>query len=57
MNSVKLPGYSEPVDTLDSDHRERLLGVRLAINGNDADELQFRIDQVDELAEKIRAGP
>ena len=57
MYSVKLPGYSEPVDLLERNHGERLLGVRLAINGSDADELKFRKDQVTELAEKIRTGP
>ena len=39
MNSVKLPGYSEPVDMLETNHGERLLGVCLAIDGDNADEL------------------
>ena len=57
MKSVKVPGYSEAVDQLEICHGERLLGVRLAMDGNDDDEFQWRKDQVEELASKIKVGP
>ena len=57
MHSVKLPGYSEPVDLLERNHGERLLGVCLVIDGSNAVELKFWQDQVVELAEKVRTGP
>ena len=57
MKSVKVPGYSEAVDQLEICHRKRLLGVRLAMDGNDEDEFQWRKDQVEELASKIKVGP
>ena len=57
LNSVKLPGYSEPVEKLETCHGERLLGVRLAMDGNDNDEFKFWLEQSKTLANKIRISP
>ena len=57
MNSVKLPGYSEEVERLANDQGERLLGVRVAIDGSDEDEFTFRQKQVKALAKRITTGP
>lgn len=57
MESVKFPGLKISLQRNEVTKGERILGVRLALDGNDDDEFVFRLNQSKELAGRISGAP
>lgn len=57
ISSVKYPGLQVQLDRNEPSKGERLLGVRLALDGNDKDEYRYRLSQSTELSGKIMSSP
>ena len=57
LQSVKLPGYSEEVKLFDPSHAEELLGVFMAMDGNDSRDHRKGILQVQALSKNVSKSP
>ena len=57
MKSVKYPGLEVQLQRNEVSKGERILGVRLALDGNDNDKFKYRKQQSKVLAGKIESSP
>ena len=57
IESIKSPGVLVPIKRNEPHHAERILGVRLALDGNDKTEFEYRLQQSKDLARKISSAP
>ena len=57
IRSVKYPGLQVLLNRNEVSKGERILGVRLALDGNDRDEFAYRLTQAKDLAGRIRSAP
>ena len=57
IQSVRYPGLEVKMQRNEVSKGERILGVRLSLDGNDEAEFQYRKQQAYDLAGKIRSSP
>ena len=57
LQSLRNPDIVKDIKRLEVSHGERTLGVRLALDGSDTDEYNFRLLQAKSLAKKIVMCP
>ena len=57
LSSIKFPGLQVHLNRNEASKGERILGVRLLLDGNDKHEFEYRMGQVKELAGRICSSP
>ena len=57
LQSLTYPDLKKQLKRLEFSKGERVLGVRMALDGSDSDELTFRLLQVKALGAQIRMSP
>jgi hypothetical protein len=57
LTSGSTPNTPETIQRISTNQGQRTLGVRLAPDGNDNDELTYRLQQAQKMGQKIRRAP